>query len=233
MEQQPQLNDHNKQKFPPMHAHESDVALNDVLEKVPTTAEILLYKLQNLNINTQWVHWSIDMLEAGYETENLIILAGEDLHCNPFEFKALTDKVFEELHLDKITPHRIFIIYSMYIIKQAIKSPDEENISKSLFKLEQLCIENNYNSILYEFYLLSNAIGELEAFDVQWYWSDATLTKENWCEYALNYLEQWMSNPIQENLDKRQNFSEKVITSKLPKKKKNIFRKMISFFAKK
>ena len=231
MEQQSQFSDHNKQEYPTMQTTKPNAALKDLLEKVPTTAEILLYKQQNININTQWIYWSIDMLQAGYETENLIILAGEDIHCNPFEFKSLTNKVFEELHLDSITPNQIFIIYSMYIIKQALQSRNKESISKVLFKLEQLCIENNYNSTLYEFYLRSNAIGELEDLDAQWYWNDTSLTKENWCEYALNYLEQWMNNPIQENLSKRQNLSVKVITSNPPKK--NIFRKLISFICKK
>ena len=46
------------------------------------TAEILFYKQQNSNINIQWINWAIEMLQAGYETENLIILAGEDIHCN-------------------------------------------------------------------------------------------------------------------------------------------------------
>lgn len=229
--EQSQLNDHNKQEHLPIHTNELDAVLNSLLQKVPMTAEILLYKQQNLNINTQWISWSIEMLKAGYETENLIILAGEDLHCNPFEFTALIDRIFEELHLEKISPHRIFIIYSIHIIKQALQSPDKESISEALFKLEKLCIENDYNSTLYEFYLLSNAIGELEAFDSQWYWNDTSLTKENWCEYALNYLEQWINNPLQENeLTKRKYFSENIMISKSPKM--NLLKKIFSYFCK-
>ena len=83
-ERQPEHNAPNKQKHPPMYTSESEAALNDLLQKVPMTAEILFYKQQNSNINIQWINWAIEMLQAGYETENLIILAGEDIHCNPF-----------------------------------------------------------------------------------------------------------------------------------------------------
>ena len=111
---------------PPMCTSESEAALNDLLQKVPMTAEILFYKQQNSNINIQWINWAIEMLQAGYETENLIILAGEDIHCNPFEFTALTNKIFEELHLNKINiTDRVFIIYSTYLIKQAVQSPNK------------------------------------------------------------------------------------------------------------
>ena len=63
--EQPQLNDQNKQEYPPMHTEE-DTALNDILQKVPSTAEILFYKQQKSNINIQWIKWSIYMCQAGY-----------------------------------------------------------------------------------------------------------------------------------------------------------------------
>ena len=232
MEQQVQLNDHNKQEDSPIYTNESKTALDDILQKVPTTAEILFYKQQNFNINIQWINWAFDMLEAGYETENLIILAGEDIHCNPFEFSALSDKIFEELYLDKITHHQIFTIYSTYLIKQALQSPNKENISEVLLKLEQLYINNEYNSALYDFYSLSSAIAELEDCGLQWSWNDTSLTKENCYEYALNFLEQWINNPIQENEPTtEQDLSKKATTSNPPKK--NMFEKLISFFTKK
>lgn len=232
-EQQPEYNDPHKQKHPPMRTSETEATLNDLLQKVPMTAEILFYKQRNSNINIQWINWAIEMLQAGYETENLIILAGEDIHCNPFEFTTLTNKIFEELHLNKINiTDRVFIIYSTYLIKQAVQSPNKEKISEVLLKLEQLCVDTEYNSTLYDFYLLSNAIGELKSYGIQWYWNDATLTKENWYGYTLNYFEQWINTPIQENkTGKSHDFNEKI---PIPNpSKKNMLEKLISYFHKK
>ena len=54
-ERQPEHNDPNKQKHPPMYTSETEATLNDLLQKVPMTAEILFYKQQNSNINIQWI----------------------------------------------------------------------------------------------------------------------------------------------------------------------------------
>ena len=102
MEQNLQTDDKDRQEYPLTDIVKLDATLNEILQKVPSTAEILVYKQQNFNINTQWKDWALEMLMAGYETENLFILAGEDIHCNPFEFTELTDKIFEELHLNEI-----------------------------------------------------------------------------------------------------------------------------------
>ncbi len=232
-ERQPEHNDPNKQKHPPMYTSETEATLNDLLQKVPMTAEILFYKQQNSNINIQWINWAIEMLQAGYETENLIILAGEDIHCNPFEFTALTNKIFEELHLNKINiTDRVFIIYSTYLIRQAVQSPNKEKISEVLFKLEQLYIDTEYNSILCDFYLLSNAIGELKSYGTQWYWNDVALTKEDWYKYTLNYLKQWINTPIQEHeTGKSHDLNENMPISN--PSKKNMLEKLISYFYKK
>ena len=99
MEQNLQTDDKNRKEYPLTDIVKLDATLNEILQKVPSTAEILVYKQQNFNINTQWKDWALEMLMAGYETENLFILAGEDIHCNPFEFTELTDKI-ERLSAD-------------------------------------------------------------------------------------------------------------------------------------
>lgn len=169
MEQNLQTDDKDRQEYLFTDIVKLDATLNEILQKVPSTAEILIYKQQNFNINTQWKDWALEMLMAGYETENLFILAGEDIHCNPFEFTELTDKIFEELHLNEIDANSIITLYSLFIVKSVIQSPDKNKVSAALNKLEQECINNEYNTFLYNFYLLSNAIDELKALGEQWY----------------------------------------------------------------
>ena len=43
--------------------------------------------------------------------------------------------------------------------------------------------------------MLSNAIDELKALGEQWYWNDASLTKENCYEYTLKFFKLWIENP--------------------------------------
>ena len=228
MEQNLQIDDKDRQEYPLTDIVKLDAPLNELLQKVASTAEILVYKQQNININAQWKDWALEMLMAGYETENLFILAGEDIHCNPFEFAELTDKIFEELHLNEIDSNSIIILYSLFIVKSVIQSPDKNKVSAALNKLEQECINNEYNTFLYDFYLLSNAIDELKALGEQWYWNDASLTKENWYEYTLRFFKLWIENPDPKYKILRENNC----NASLPKKK-NIFSRLISYLKRK
>lgn len=228
MEQNLQTDDKDRQEYPLTDIVKLDAPLNELLQKVASTAEILVYKQQNININAQWKDWALEMLMAGYETENLFILAGEDIHCNPFEFAELTDKIFEELHLNEIDSNSIIILYSLFIVKSVIQSPDKNKVSAALNKLEQECINNEYNTFLYDFYLLSNAIDELKALGEQWYWNDASLTKENWYEYTLKFFKLWIENPDPKYKILRENNC----NASLPKKK-NIFSRFISYIRRK
>ena len=228
MEQSLQTNDQDRQECPLTDIVKLDAPLNELLQKVASTAEILVYKQQNININAQWKDWALEMLMAGYETENLFILAGEDIHCNPIEFAELTDKIFEELHLNEIDSNSIIILYSLFIVKSVIQSPNKNKVSVALNKLEQECINNEYNTFLYDFYLLSNAIDELKALGEQWYWNDASLTKENWYEYTLKFFKLWIENPDPKYKILRENNC----NASLPKKK-NIFSRFISYIRRK
>ncbi len=44
---------------------------------VLSTYRILLSKVFNQDIDESWIDWANEMMEAGYESDNLYILAGE------------------------------------------------------------------------------------------------------------------------------------------------------------
>ena len=62
-----------------------------------STYEILAWRTLDRGIDDKWVDWAIEMLSSGFETEHLIILAGELKPYNQFYLKELTSKVFKEL----------------------------------------------------------------------------------------------------------------------------------------
>ena len=59
------------------------------MKPVKSTTEILALKALNRDIDKFWVNWAVDMLLAGFDTENLIILAGESEPFNQFQLELL------------------------------------------------------------------------------------------------------------------------------------------------
>jgi hypothetical protein len=67
---------------------------------VLSTYKILKEKAFNSDISEAWVDWAIEMIGAGYESENLYELAGISRPYNQFELHDLTSKVLKDLELD-------------------------------------------------------------------------------------------------------------------------------------
>src|ERR1700761_1424374 len=112
------------------------------MKVIESTAEILALKVLNRNIDKRWVTWAFDMLMAGFETENLIILAGELEPYNQFELISLTNKILDELNIDISDQDKIIKNYTCYLINKALTG--EMQIIYVLNKLKDLCIELDY-----------------------------------------------------------------------------------------
>ena len=61
------------------------------MKPIDSTAEILAFKMLGHSINKKWITWAYDMISAGFETESLLILAGEQEPFNQFEIQRLTN----------------------------------------------------------------------------------------------------------------------------------------------
>ncbi|HYG38322.1 MAG TPA: hypothetical protein VD908_06880 [Cytophagales bacterium] len=159
------------------------------MKPVKTTAEILAFKAFNRDIDENWVDWAVDMLTAGYDTENLTILAGESEPFNQFQMQELADKVLSELKLDYSDKDEAIKNYACYLID---KSLDGELDFKVLDILKDICIELDYEKYLYDFYSLYFAKDDLSYSENQWYWDGAT--KENIDKIITNYFITWKTN---------------------------------------
>ena len=157
------------------------------MEYIKTTAEILAYKALNRNIDKTWVEWAVAMLMAGYETENLVILAGEMEPYNQFELHKLTSLVLKELDLDLSDRETILKKYTCYLIEKALNNETEH--FDVLNTLKDLCIELKYESYLYDFFSLYYAKDDLLISKNQWYWEGATQQNIDSIinEYFINY----------------------------------------------
>ncbi|WP_199136581.1 hypothetical protein [Pedobacter sp. ASV12] len=153
-----------------------------------STYAILTYKSLNHSINEEWVQWAIEMLMSGFDTEHLIILAGESAPFNQFEMRTLTDKVLQELALDYNDKHQIAYGYSSYLILEALKG--KIKYKKVLDILNDLYEDLNHDKRLQQFFLLYWAMSDLQYSDVQWYVDG--INKENIHEEITRYFKQWL-----------------------------------------
>lgn len=138
---------------------------------VKSTAEILAFKVLNRNVNNVWINWAIEMLIAGYNSESLLFLAGENEKTNQFELQNLANKTLEELGLDFSDKENIIKSYVCYLVDEAIL--EKKSYLSVLKILKDLCIELAYESYLYDFYSLYYAHEDLKYDFHQWYWDNA------------------------------------------------------------
>ena len=122
------------------------------MKPVKSTTEILAFKALNRDINKTWVDWAVEMLMAGFDTENLTILAGEFEPFNQFQLQNLTTVVLSELRLDYSDKKRAIKNYACYLIDK-VRNREIETV-KALDILKDICCELDMVSYLFQFYLL-------------------------------------------------------------------------------
>lgn len=156
--------------------------------KVLSTYKILKAKAFNKNIDESWIDWAIEMIEAGYESEHLYMLAGETKPYNQFELQELTKRVLQDLKLDYSDKDDVIRNYVYYLVSSSIDRP--ETYYKTLRELRDICIELDLDSEYMEFYLLYYAKDDLTVEEVQWYWEGAT--RENIDQIIEEKFERWL-----------------------------------------
>ena len=158
------------------------------MKTVSSTAEILTFKMLGRNVDKSWIDWAYDMLCAGFETESLLMLAGETAPYNQFELQPLTDKVFNELNLTWNDSEQVYRNYIGYLITMTL-----DGKMKPLNVLEiikDLYIEDDYEPLLRDFYMLYYAYDDLTYSEQQWYWNGAT--RENIDDVTSKYFKEWL-----------------------------------------
>lgn len=169
---------------------------------IPSTAEILIFKMLGDNINKKWIDWAYDMLMAGFETENLIILAGEIEPYNQFELQRLTDKILDELGLTYENSELVYRNYACYLIGKALSG--EMQAINVLDILKEICIRADYEPLYYDFYSLYFALDDLKYSENQWYWPGATRGNIN--KIINEYFVEWMTKCKRLTSPHRSNF---------------------------
>lgn len=163
------------------------------MTSVPSTYEILALKALNRDIDKTWTDWATEMLRQGFDTESLVILAGESSPYNQFELRRLTDKVLTELNLDNSDKDLSIKNYASYLVDRVLKNKLE--VLPVLELLKNICIELNHEKYLYQFYTLYYAKDDLLDSEVQWYIDGAN--RNNIDKIINDYFKKWLAdNPL-------------------------------------
>ena len=140
--------------------------------KIRITEQMALFLFER-EINSSWVLWAVELIEAGYESTALYILAGESEPFNQFEMRALVKSVFVEIEFEQFESVEFAII--SYTAIQVCRFLDNQlTMDCFLKKVFELCLEHDTPSALFDFYTLYHAKNDLDKFGESSYWNEAT-----------------------------------------------------------
>jgi len=137
------------------------------MQPIESTAEVLAYKVLNRLTERAWIDWAYEMLVAGFDTENLVILAGMQQPLEYFEMRTITDTVLGELGLDHANANMVISAYAAYLAKLGLTG--EIKPMAVLEMLKDIHIELEQYSPLAYFYDLYYAKKDLQYSEHQWY----------------------------------------------------------------
>lgn len=157
--------------------------ISDLTYKVVALSEVI-----QLDPN-ECVDWAIEMFEYGYETPNLLMLAGCDKSTSYFEFKPYLENAAKELGLQMKNGDAGVISYSYYFIKEITK---RKNVRSNLTELYKFCQQRDYEGIVYDFYLLYWAWDQIDYDDTNQnhYWEGTN--KENIENTVIKVVNDWL-----------------------------------------
>ena len=128
-------------------------------------------EIQQVDTN-DGIDWAIEMLELGYESRTLGMLASIKKPANDFEVIDYVKNAVEELGLKLRNGDDAILSYASYYVNQIVR---EENIRENLNKLYKFCKSKDYEDLVYDFYLLYWAWDDLDYEDTgnNHYWDGA------------------------------------------------------------
>lgn len=169
------------------------------------TYKVVAYQeIGQMNTN-EYIDWAIEMIELGYDTPNLLMLASCDRPATYFEVEPYLKPAIKELGLKPLKGESGILSYSSFYIQ---KIADRENVRKNLYEIYNFCQTRDYEGVIYDFYLLYWAWDQIVYDDTNnnHYWEG--VNKQNIEETVIqvakrwiqknkkNYTQQWLKNHI-------------------------------------
>ncbi|MCB9047318.1 MAG: hypothetical protein H6550_14385 [Chitinophagales bacterium] len=135
------------------------------------------------------VDWAIQMLEAGFETPGLLLLAGTDKPTDYFETEKLLETTLNELGIAEPSEENAIIAYAAYHALQIRSGKDIQLNLSALHNLSFAADESFHR--MSDFSLLYDAWTHIDdLFYAQIYWPD--VNADNIEDITIECAEAWL-----------------------------------------
>ncbi len=152
------------------------------------TYKIIAFQEISEITTSEIIQWAVEMVQLGYKSDNLIMLASFEKSSNFYEIESYLTKAFDELNLNSKKGKEAFINYSFYYV---LKISEKKNVKENLTELYKYCQKWDYEETIYDFYLLYWAWSDFEYFEYSSYWHEAN--KENIESIVVEKANEWIS----------------------------------------
>lgn len=152
------------------------------------TYKMVVYPgLENINAD-ECIQWAIEMLQLGYETPSLLIVAGLPKSPNPWELHSYLKAALSELKISVKTGEDATISYCAYHLKRIASG---QEVKRNLGMVYEFCMARNYEKNIFDFYLLYWAWQDFDyGSTYQHYWPDAK--RNNIEQLVVDRAKRWM-----------------------------------------
>lgn len=133
------------------------------------------------------IDWATEMIELGYESRTLYMLASVNKPANYFEVIEHVKNAVEELGLKLRDGDDAILSYASYYVHQIARG---EKIRENLTELYKFCQKRDYEELVYDFYLLHWAWDDLDYEENNHYWEGAR--RNNIEQIVVNEAKNWI-----------------------------------------
>tara|TARA_R110000796_G_scaffold185330_2_gene302099 strand:- start:187805 stop:188320 length:516 start_codon:yes stop_codon:yes gene_type:complete len=149
---------------------------------------VAFLEIQQVDTNES-IDWAIEMMELGYESPTLYMLASFNKPTNYSEVINYVTDTVEELGLEMKSGDSATLSYTSYYVHQIAKG---QRVRENLTELYKFCQMRDYEDLVYDFYLLYWAWVSLDYEDHTYnhYWDGAR--KENIKTIVMDEAKKWL-----------------------------------------
>lgn len=135
------------------------------------------------------IDWAVEMMELGYESPTLFMLASFNKPTNYFEVIGYIKDTIQELKLELKHGDDAVLSYASYYALQIAKG---QRVRENLTELYKFCQIRDYNALVYDFYLLYWAWDDIDYEDTEYnhYWYGAR--RENIEQIIIDEANKWI-----------------------------------------
>lgn len=118
------------------------------------------------------VEWAIELIREGKETDNVLMLASFSEPIEKYEISPYVKAVLNECGLEELECDDVVIAQTHFLLTKILR---DEAIRENLKSLSQVCLNNDYDKRVMDFYLLYHGWWELEDIGANYYYEGANL----------------------------------------------------------